>query len=79
MYGGAQYARAMNEFRECFGHLACPAVQQEEVVNACGLDEYHSAVNYIRTACIVAVAKARETLEPFVAQVRVGLMQPLWP
>jgi len=59
LYGGAQYHRAMAEFRSGVGSLPCPDISREEIVNACGVDEFHDGVNYTRTACVIAVAKVR--------------------
>ena len=68
LYGGAQYHRAMAEFRRSVGSLPCPDISREEIVNACGVDDFHDGVNYTRTACVIAVAKAADALEPFVHQ-----------
>jgi len=68
LYGGAQYHRAMAEFRSGVGSLPCPDISREEIVNACGVDEFHDGVNYTRTACVIAVAKAADVLEPLVHQ-----------
>ena len=59
LFGGAQYHRALEEFRTVVGGVTCPPVGREEIVNACGIDEVHDGVNYTRTACVIAVAKAR--------------------
>ena len=69
LFGGAQYHRALEEFRAAAAAVACPPVRPEEIVNACGVDEAHSGVNYTRTACVIAVSKARDALEPLIAQV----------
>ena len=50
------------------GQLKCPAVDREEIVNACGVDDLHDGANVIRTAVVVGTSKARETLEPFLGQ-----------
>ncbi|GFR45611.1 hypothetical protein Agub_g7018 [Astrephomene gubernaculifera] len=70
LYGGAQFHRAMTEFRLVVGALPCPEVSPEEIVNACGLDMEggHDGANYVRAACVIAVGKARELLEPFIHQ-----------
>ena len=68
LYGGAQYHRAMAEFRAAVGGVPCPDISREEIVNACGVDEFHDGVNYTRTACVIAVSKARDLLEPFLHQ-----------
>jgi hypothetical protein len=70
LFGGAQYHRAMAEFRGGIGGLACPDISREEIVNACGIDDFHDGVNYTRTACVIAVSKARDTFEPFLHQAR---------
>ncbi|BAB02559.1 unnamed protein product [Arabidopsis thaliana] len=68
LYGGAQYHRAMAEFRFLVGAIKCPPITREEIVNACGVEDIHDGTNYSRTACVIAVAKARETFEPFLHQ-----------
>jgi len=73
LFGGAQYHRAMAEFRGGIGGLACPDISREEIVNACGIDDFHDGVNYTRTACVIAVSKARDTFEPFLHQARARL------
>ena len=70
LFGGAQYHRAMAEFRASIGELTCPDISREEIVNACGVDDFHDGVNYTRTACVIAVSKARDIFEPFLHQVR---------
>ena len=60
----------MAEFRASIGELTCPDISREEIVNACGVDDFHDGVNYTRTACVIAVSKARDTFEPFLHQVR---------
>lgn len=52
------------------GNLTCPDISREEIVNACGIDDLHDGVNYTRTACVIAVSKARDMFEPFLHQVR---------
>lgn len=54
--------------RAVVGQLKCPAVDREEIVNACGVDDLHDGANVIRTAVVVGTSKARETLEPFMGQ-----------
>ncbi|XP_013608367.1 dynamin-like protein ARC5 isoform X2 [Brassica napus] len=68
LYGGAQYHRAMAEFRFLVGAIKCPPITREEIVNACGVEDIHDGTNYSRTACVIAVAKARDTFEPFLHQ-----------
>lgn len=68
LFGGAQYHRALEEYRLAVQAVRCPAVSAEEIVNACGMDEVHDGVNYTRTACVIAVAKARDAFEPFIHQ-----------
>ncbi|EFJ48795.1 dynamin-related GTPase [Volvox carteri f. nagariensis] len=70
LYGGAQFHRAMTEFRLVVGTLPCPELTHEDIVNACGLDYEggHDGVNYVRTACVIAVSKAKEILEPYIHQ-----------
>lgn len=41
-------------------------------MNACGVDDIHDGVNYVRTACVIAVSKARDIFEPFMHQVCVS-------
>ncbi|GAB4820130.1 hypothetical protein N2152v2_007176 [Parachlorella kessleri] len=68
LFGGAQYHRAMAEFRAGVGTITCPDISREEIVNACGIDDLHDGVNYTRTACVIAVSKARDIFEPFLHQ-----------
>ncbi|CAI9786205.1 unnamed protein product [Fraxinus pennsylvanica] len=68
LYGGAQYYRAMAEFRFAVGGIKCPPITREEIVNACGVEDIHDGTNYSRTSCVIAVAKARDTFEPFLHQ-----------
>ncbi|KAL6905521.1 hypothetical protein ACP4OV_003122 [Aristida adscensionis] len=74
LYGGAQYHRAMAEFRLVVGSIKCPPITREEIVNACGVEDIHDGTNYSRTACVIAVAKARETFEPFLHQLGFRLL-----
>ena len=68
LFGGAQYHRAMAEFHAGIGNIPCPDISREEIVNACGIDDFHDGVNYTRTACVIAVSKARDLFEPFLHQ-----------
>lgn len=70
----SQWTRALEEFRAILGGLVCAPVNKEEIVNACGVDEMHDGINYTRTACIIAVAKAKECFEPFLHQLGYRLM-----
>ncbi|PUZ63167.1 hypothetical protein GQ55_3G046200 [Panicum hallii var. hallii] len=74
LYGGAQYHRAMAEFRLVVGSIKCPPITREEIVNACGVEDIHDGTNYSRTACVIAVAKARDTFEPFLHQLGFRLL-----
>lgn len=38
------------------GTINCPDISREEIVNACGIDDFHDGVNYTRTACVIAVS-----------------------
>ena len=76
LFGGAQYHRAMAEFRNGIGQLTWPDISREEIVNACGIDDFHDGVNYTRTACVIAVSKARDVFEPFLHQVWPRLCSP---
>ncbi|CAA7396759.1 unnamed protein product [Spirodela intermedia] len=77
LYGGAQYHRAMAEFRLVVGNTKCPPITREEIVNACGVEDIHDGTNYSRTACVIAVAKARDTFEPFLHQLGSRLLHIL--
>ncbi|KAF8014023.1 hypothetical protein BT93_I1784 [Corymbia citriodora subsp. variegata] len=77
LYGGAQYHRAMAEFRFVVGGTKCPPITREEIVNACGVEDIHDGTNYSRTACVIAVAKARDTFEPFLHQLGAQLLHIL--
>ncbi|KAL5174963.1 Dynamin-like protein ARC5 [Glycine soja] len=46
LYGGAQYHRAMAEFRFLVGGIKCPPITREEIVNACGVEDIHDGTNY---------------------------------
>ncbi|KAH1236384.1 Dynamin-like protein ARC5 [Glycine max] len=48
LYGGAQYHRAMAEFRFLVGGIKCPPITREEIVNACGVEDIHDGTNYSR-------------------------------
>uniref|UniRef100_I1R4J0 Dynamin-type G domain-containing protein n=1 Tax=Oryza glaberrima TaxID=4538 RepID=I1R4J0_ORYGL len=74
LYGGAQYHRAMAEFRLVVGSIRCPPITREEIVNACGVEDIHDGTNYSRTACVLAVAKARDTFEPYLHQLGFRLL-----
>ncbi|CAK9236168.1 unnamed protein product [Sphagnum tenellum] len=73
LYGGAQYHRAMAEFRFLVGGVKCPILSREEIVNACGVEDIHDGTNYYRTACVIAVAKARDIFEPSLLQLGMRL------
>ncbi|XAR53077.1 Dynamin GTPase [Bertholletia excelsa] len=77
LYGGAQYHRAMAEFRFVVGGMKCPPITREEIVNACGVEDIHDGTNYSRTACVIAVTKARDTFEPFLHQLGFRLLHIL--
>lgn len=49
LYGGAQYHRAMEEFRYVAGGTKCPPISCEEIFNACGVEDIHDGTNYFRT------------------------------
>jgi hypothetical protein len=68
LFGGAQYHRALEEFRAVVSSVKCPPISREDIINSCGVDEVHDGVNYTRTACVIAVARAKETFEPYVHQ-----------
>ncbi|XP_078157052.1 P-loop containing nucleoside triphosphate hydrolases superfamily protein [Carex rostrata] len=74
LYGGAQYHRAMAEFRLVVGGMKCPPITREEIVNASGVEDIHDGTNYSRSACVIAVSKARETFEPFLDQLGFRLL-----
>lgn len=48
--------------------MPCPEIEREEIMNACGVDDFHDGANVIRTACVVGMAKARDSLEPYLTQ-----------
>lgn len=77
LYGGAQYHRAMAEFRFVVGGMKCPHISREEIVNACGVEDIHDGTNYFRTACVIAVSKARDVFEPFLNQLGTRLSHVL--
>lgn len=49
LFGGAQYHRAMAEFRFVAGSVAAPSVSREEIVNSCGVEDFHDGTNYYRS------------------------------
>jgi hypothetical protein len=55
-------------FRAVVGSTRCPDIDREEIMNACGVDDFHDGANVIRTACVVGMSKARDTFEPFIIQ-----------
>eukprot|EP00798_Chlamydomonas_sp_ICE-L_P024458 gene24458-10058_t len=67
LLGGAQFHRAMDEFRQVVGGVQCQ-LRSEEIANACGLEDFHDGANYMRTACTIAVTKAQALFEPFLQQ-----------
>ncbi|KAG0605139.1 hypothetical protein M758_9G034900 [Ceratodon purpureus] len=68
LYGGAQYHRAMAEFRLIVGKLKCQTISREEIVNACGVEDIHDGTNYVRAACVIATSKAIDVFEPLLQQ-----------
>ena len=66
LFGGAQ-ERALG-FRAVVSSVKCPPISREDIINSCGVDEVHDGVNYTRTACVIAVARAKEIFEPYVHQ-----------
>lgn len=55
LYGGAQYHRAMAEFRLIVGKLKCQTISREEIVNACGVEDIHDGTNYVRLTISIYV------------------------
>lgn len=55
LYGGAQYHRAMAEFRFVVGGIKCPPITREEIVNACGVEDIHDGTNYSRSVFYVFI------------------------
>lgn len=55
LYGGAQYHRAMAEFRFVVGGIKCPPITREEIVNACGVEDIHDGTNYSRFLQLAAI------------------------
>jgi len=68
LYGIAQFNRLMAELRHVMSLNRCSDITREEILNACGIDDTHDGVNYTRVACVVATAKARDAVEPYVHQ-----------
>ena len=56
------------EFRKVMGSIKCPHVNRELIANATGVNEMHDGADVVRTACIIAVAKAKEIFQPFLFQ-----------
>ncbi|KAE8719070.1 Dynamin-like protein ARC5 [Hibiscus syriacus] len=57
-----------------FVGIKCPPITREEFGNACGVEDFHDETNYSRTACVIAVSKARDTFEPFLYQLGCRLL-----
>lgn len=55
LYGGAQYHRAMAEFRFVSGNVTAPTVSREEIVNSCGVEDFHDGTNYYRYVACAAL------------------------
>jgi len=64
LFGGAQYYRALREFKTVVAEMERPPVTPEEIVNATGIDDAHDGANYMRAACVIAVEKARDAFDP---------------
>ncbi|KAK4538252.1 hypothetical protein CDCA_CDCA16G4277 [Cyanidium caldarium] len=64
LFGGAQYYRALREFKAIVAEMERPPVSHEEIANAAGIDDAHDGVNYMRAACVIAVEKAKDAFDP---------------
>lgn len=65
LYGGAQYHRAMAEFRLIVGKLKCQTISREEIVNACGVEDIHDGTNYVRLTISIIMSSSLAILSKF--------------
>mmetsp|Transcript_3618 Transcript_3618/g.13104 ORF Transcript_3618/g.13104 Transcript_3618/m.13104 type:complete len:836 (-) Transcript_3618:783-3290(-) len=68
LYGGAQYHRAMAEFRHVVGQMQCSDISREEIVNSCGVSDAHDGTDYVKSAIEIAVSKSKQLFEPYLHQ-----------
>lgn len=82
LYGGAQYHRALNEFRRAVQLMPSPKVSADEIANAAGMGETSNGVNFMRAACVIAMEKAELSFDPMLEALRhrvVHIMRRLFP
>ncbi len=82
LYGGAQYHRALNEFRKAVQLMPSPKVSADEIANAAGMGETSNGVNFMRAACVIAMEKAELSFDPMLESLRhrvVHIMRRLFP
>jgi len=64
LYGGAQYHRTLREFHLATKCMRTPSISEDEIANAAGMGTTHDGMNFLHAACVIALEKARRTLEP---------------
>lgn len=82
LYGGAQYHRALSEFRKAVQLMPSPKVSADEIANAAGMGETSNGVNFMRAACVIAMEKAEQSFDPMLEALRhrvVHIMRRLFP
>ena len=82
LFGGAQYHRALREFSVAVRHMKTPLVTEDEIANAAGMGDVHDGVNFLRSACVIAIEKAQQCFEPMLVALRhrsIHIMRRLCP
>jgi len=82
LYGGSQYHRSLREFASAVRHMSLPEVTADEIANAAGVNDVHDGTNYMRAACVIAVAKAQVSFDPLLEALQVRtrhIMRRLFP
>jgi len=64
LYGGAQYHRTLREFNLATKCMRLPSISEDEIANAAGMGATHDGMNFLHAACVIALEKARRSLEP---------------
>lgn len=64
LYGGSQYHRTLREFQLACRCLRLPSISDDEIANAAGLGDTHDGVNFLHSACTIALEKARVSFDP---------------
>jgi len=64
LYGGAQYHRTLREFHLATKCMRLPSISEDEIANAAGMGTTHDGMNFMHAACVIALEKAKRSLEP---------------